>query len=146
MGKSPAALGRLSRRKGKRWEQEVAAALRDIFGERVKRGWQAREGCDAPDVEGVPRQWVECKAHARVNIAEAMRQAVEEHDRYFARICAIAPAPGLWPVVYSKSNNEAPLVTMRMADYLVLLAEWWDGVQRKKNEKVAETLTSTVTL
>lgn len=115
-------MGKMQRNKGKAWERKVAAALRAIFGPQVKRGWQAREGCDAPDIEGVPRQWPECKHHARVNIAAAMRQAIEERDKYFARFNAVAPA--LWPVVYSKSNREEPLVTMRMEDFLVLMKEW----------------------
>jgi hypothetical protein len=114
----------MQRTKGKIWEREVAAKLRGIFGEQVRRGWQAREGCDDPDVVGVPRQWVECKHHQRVNIAAAMRQAVEESERADNRR---APEQGRlkpWPVVYSKSNREGPLVTMRMDDFLVLLREW----------------------
>lgn len=121
-------LGKLSRRKGKTWERAVAKELRDIFGPPVKRGWQAREGCDAPDIEGVPRQWPECKHHARVNIAAAMRQAEEEYARWLTRTLkgrTATPGDCLWPVVYSKSNNEQPFATMRMGDFLTLLREWW---------------------
>ena len=121
---------KLSRRKGKTWEQEVARELRAIFGEQVKRGWQAKEGCDAPDIEGVPRQWPECKHHQRVNIAAAMRQAEEEYARWLERTLkarTALPSDCLWPVVYSKSNNEQPFVTMRMGDFLTLLREWYEG-------------------
>lgn len=121
--------GRMSRNKGKTWEREVAARLREIFGSQVKRGWQAREGCDAPDIEGVPRQWPECKHHHRqVSIAAAMRQAEEEYTRWLKRTLKTRTAVRsdclLWPVVYSKSDREQPLVTMRMEDFLALLREW----------------------
>lgn len=123
-------MSKMQRQKGKVWEREVAAALRAIFGDRVHRGWQTRQGCDDPDIVGVPRQWPECKHHAVVNIAAAMRQAVEERDAHFAKLGAVAPA--LWPVVYSKSNRAEPLVTMRMTDYLMMLTEWWRGQQAAK--------------
>jgi hypothetical protein len=121
-------MGKMQRTKGKVWERTVAKELRDIFGPQVKRGWQAREGCDAPDIENVPRQWPECKHHKRVNIAAAMRQAEEEYARWLARTLkqrTATPSDCLWPVVYSKSNNEQPFVTMRMGDFLTLLKQWW---------------------
>jgi len=110
-------MGKMQRCKGARWEREVASQLQEIFGSQIHRGWQARLGCDDPDVVGVPRQWVEAKHHQRVNIAAAMRQAVEEASKR---------DPTLWPVVYSKSDRDVPLVTMRMSDFLVLLKEWWE--------------------
>jgi hypothetical protein len=69
--------GKLSRRKGKVFEREVAAGYREIFGAQVKRGWQAREGHDAPDVENVPGFWPEAKHHQRVNYRAALEQAEE---------------------------------------------------------------------
>ena len=69
--RSASARGKLSRMKGKVFEREVARDLRAIYGEQVKRGWQAREGTDAPDVENVP-YWVECKHHQRVNVRAAV--------------------------------------------------------------------------
>lgn len=123
-------MSKMQRTKGKVWEREVAGMLREIFGDRVKRGWQAREGCDAPDIEGVPRQWPECKHHQRVNIAAAMLQAVEESTRAHDRMRSTTAresdfwSPYPWPVVYSKSNREEPLATMRLKDFLALLREW----------------------
>jgi len=137
-------MSKMQRTKGKVWEREVAAKLRAIFGAQVKRGWQAREGCDAPDIEGVPRQWPECKHHAVVNIAAAMRQAVNEYANWIEQRGGNVTArdASRWPVVYSKSNRTEPLVTMRMADFLVLLREWKEmsdevnfGVQSAKGTR-----------
>lgn len=79
-GKSRSALGKLSRRKGRSHEQEVARLLRKVYGEGVKRGWQARRGEDASDIEGTP-WWVECKRHRRVNVQAAFAQAEEARKR-----------------------------------------------------------------
>lgn len=120
-------MGRMQRCKGARWEREVASALREIFGEQVCRGWQTRDGADDPDVKRVPRQWVEAKHHHRVNIAAAMRQATEESSK---------AGGNLWPVVYSKSDRDVPLVTMRMSDFLVLLKEWWEWWKAEEEERL----------
>jgi hypothetical protein len=45
-------MGKMSRQKGKRGEREVAARLKSIFGNDIRRGYQARSGKDEPDVTG----------------------------------------------------------------------------------------------
>ena len=97
----------MQRTKGKVWEREVAKELRAIFGPGVKRGWQARAGNDACDVDGSPF-WVEAKHHKIVNIPAAYRQAGSDTD-------------GRPVLVVSKSNRSEPLATMRWADFLELL-------------------------
>lgn len=106
------ARGRRCRRKGKRWEQEVALEFRHLYGDKVKRGWQAREGNDAPDVEGVPGWWVEAKHHARVPMRAAFAQAAEA-----------AEGSGLKPVVIAKDSGQEPLAVLRFADFLELLTK-----------------------
>jgi len=89
--------GRKSRNKGKRWEQDVARTMREIFGDQVRRGWQSREGSDAPDVDGVPRFWIECKRQIRTNIKAALLQAKNEGGdthRLALAICRDDPKPG----------------------------------------------------
>jgi len=104
-------IGKLSRRKGKVFEQFVSRELRAIFGGGIKRGWQAREGADAPDVDGSP-YWVECKHHQRVNIQAAVLQAAQ----------AVADAHDSRPVVVvSKDNRTEPLVTMLLPAWLDLV-------------------------
>ena len=110
-------MGLLSRNKGKVWERAVAAMLRPIFGSGVKRGWQARAGTDAADVEGCGPFWTECKHHHRVNVQAALEQA-----------CAAAPA-GRWPVAVCKDDRRPPLVAMRLDDWLDLVREWKDRAQ-----------------
>lgn len=44
-------MSKLSRTKGRAFEQEAARKLRPLFGDRVKRGYQRRDGGEAPDVE-----------------------------------------------------------------------------------------------
>ena len=67
--------GKHSRDKGKRFEQKIARELRDM-GFDARRGWQAREGDDDPDVIVDLPVWIECKHHRQVNYRAAMRQAI----------------------------------------------------------------------
>jgi hypothetical protein len=101
------ALGRRSRRKGKTWERELAALLRPLFGEHVKRGLQSRCGRDGCDVEGTPF-WLEAKHGKLVNVRAALRQALEATD-------------GRPAVVVAKDDRSAPLVVMRLGDWLELV-------------------------
>ena len=101
--------GARSRRKGRAWEQAVARMLRPLFGDAVKRGWQARSGKDAPDVVGTPYH-IECKHGALVNLRAALKQAIEATD-------------GRVPLVVAKDNRSEPLVVMRLSDWLKLEEE-----------------------
>lgn len=112
--KSRSALGKLSRNKGKVFERFVAAAFREVYGDTVKRGWQAREGHDAPDVENTPF-WVECKHHKKVNIHAAVAQAREESER---------AKSGLPILVATQNNGERPLVVVEMETFFTLLAAY----------------------
>lgn len=107
-------VGRHSRNKGKVFEREVARELRAIFGEGVKRGWQAREGHDAADVEGVPGWWVEAKHHARVSIRPALEQATE------ARAAAKDSRRAL---AVTKDNRKEAIASLYFEDFLELLRE-----------------------
>lgn len=98
----------MQRNKGKRWEQEVARDMRELFPD-VKRGWQARFGHDEADVTGSPF-WIECKHHALVNIHAAIRQAMSDTD-------------GKPVLVVSKSDRCEPLATMRWQDFRELLTK-----------------------
>lgn len=104
-------MGKMQRDKGKVWEREVAAAFRALYGNGVKRGWQAREGYDAPDVDGTPF-WLESKHHALVNIPAAVRQAISD------RALAKDPRP---IIAITKSNRAVPLATMPWTEFMQLL-------------------------
>lgn len=103
-------MSKTSRTKGKTFEQWVARKLRAIYGDGVKRGWQARRGDDAPDVYAGP--WaIECKHRRVLAIPQAMQQA-------------IANASGLTPLVVSRphgAREEQILVTLLWPDFLRLI-------------------------
>lgn len=92
--------GRRSRNKGKRGEQFVAKALRDIFGEQTRRGWQARRGDDASDIIGTPF-WIEVKFRKVVSIAAAIRQAI-----------TASRGSGQAVLLVVKQDRETPLAVM----------------------------------
>lgn len=97
------------RRKGHDWERELARLLRPLFGDGVCRGYQARDGNAAPDVDGTP-YWFEAKHGVLVNLRAALRQAVKATD-------------GRVPIVVAKDNRSEPLVVMRFRDWLALETE-----------------------
>src|SRR5690606_4333292 len=105
--------GRRSREKGARWEREVARRVRDVLGVEARRGIQYRDGSEAPDIiiEGLPLH-IECKAGKRPPILAALEQA--ERDA----------AEGAIPVVVVKPDKKEPTVTMRLEDWLAVIAPW----------------------
>jgi len=103
--------GTHARRKGRRWEQALAARLRAVFADPdIRRGLQSRGGAEAPDVD-VPGLWIECKHHRRVNLRAALAQAV-----------TAAPV-GRIPVAICKDDRSTPLVVLRLDDFLHLMTE-----------------------
>ena len=118
----------MQRNKGKRWEQEVAACLRKIFGESVRRGWQARAGGDDPDIVDVPNFWIEAKHHKVVNIGAAIRQVLTAKKKNDPR----------WPLIVSKSDRQEPLATMTWGNFLEILHQWWESIET--NEELGSKL------
>ena len=105
--------GRSARRKGHDFERAVAAQLARVFGcDKVHRGFQYRNGSDAPDVV-CPGFWVECKRGRRTNSRAALRQAVED-----------ASGKGLWALAVCKDDRDDAYVVMNFDDFVDLLTEW----------------------
>jgi hypothetical protein len=105
-------MGSLSRRKGIRWELEIAARLREIFGPSVARGFQFRAGAEVPDVD-VPGMWIEAKVGRQTNPRAALRQAA-----------TAAAGTGRIPLAICKDDREPPHVTLLLDDFVELLREW----------------------
>ena len=104
----------MQRRKGRAFEQLVARDLRHVFeGERIARGWQAREGDDAPDII-CPLLSPECKHQATPNIPKALEQA-EKNRRQ-----------GTWPVAVTRRTGGEIIASMYWEDFLELLKEHWE--------------------
>lgn len=98
--------GRASQRKGADGERELAALLRE-HGFDIERGGSLSYGT-APDLTGLRGIHIECKRVERLNISEAMAQAVRDAERF---------QDGA-PAVFHRRNRQPWLVTMRMVDWL----------------------------
>lgn len=102
-------MGKLSREKGKRGEREFAALCRR-HGIAARRGQQySGEGGD--DVVGLPGIHVEVKRVERLNLWEAMAQAIRDSH-------------GDKPIVAHRKNGAGWLVTMPAEDWLELYRAW----------------------
>ena len=104
--------GLRSRRKGAGFEREVAAMFRPIYGEEVRRGYQTRDGSEAPDVDLTP-WWIECKRGKKPNPRAALKQATEATD---GRPC----------IVIGRDDREEAWAFMRARDLLDILARLAD--------------------
>jgi len=101
-------MGKASQRKGADGERELAALLRK-HGHTIERGGSLSFG-DAPDLVGLPGVHIECKRVERLNVSEAMAQAVRDAQKF---------KDGA-PAVFHRRNREGWLVTMRLEDWLML--------------------------
>lgn len=113
VNKTRSKMGRAARIKGKAFERTVANYLKS-------RGFTARralqfDGSFAHDLDvNVPFNF-ECKAVEKLNIHEAMKQAVKD-----------AQLANTTPVVVHKKSHRPPLVTMSLDDFTDLL-QWAVG-------------------
>ena len=101
-------MGRRSQRKGADGERELAAILRG-YGYDIERGGSLSFG-DVPDLVGVPGLHIECKRVERLNVPEAMRQAIRDSERFH---------DGL-PALFHRRNRQPWLVTLRLEDFMRL--------------------------
>ena len=100
-----------SREKGKRGERELAKALRE-YGYDCRRGEQYCGANGDADVVGLPNIHIECKRVERLNLDDAMAQAVR--DKRTDEL----------PTVFHRKNNCKWLVTMKLEDWIELYREW----------------------
>lgn len=99
-----------SRQKGAGGERELSRILRE-HGYSCRRGQQYCGANGDADVVGLPGIHIECKRVERLNISEAMKQAVKDADA--AEI----------PAVFHRKNREGWLVTMRLEDWMKIYAD-----------------------
>lgn len=100
-----------SRQKGKRGELEAAKVLKD-YGYDARRGQQYSGVSGDADVVGLPGVHLEIKRVEKLNIVEAMKQAVRD-----AR-------DGEIPVVMHRRNREEWLITMPLRAFMILYKAW----------------------
>ena len=101
-------MGKRSQRKGRSGEIELTRILNDS-GIAAVPGKPCNLGT-TPDVMGVPGIHCEVKRVERLNISEAMRQAVSDAEKF---------NDGL-PTVFHRRNRQSWLVTMRLDDWIRL--------------------------
>jgi len=99
-------MGRATQRKGAEGERELSALLQRE-GYAVTWGGSRTYGT-VPDVSGLPGIHIECKRVERLNVPEAMDQAITDADRFH---------DGL-PALFHRRNRSPWLVTMRLTDWL----------------------------
>jgi hypothetical protein len=108
----------LSRTKGHRFERELVQRFRKAMpGAEVRRGFQYRNGEEAPDVE-CPVFWVESKRGKKPNIRAALKQA------------AGAAPKGRIPLAVIRDDREEAFAVLMLDDFLELVSEWWRGMNR----------------
>ena len=103
-----------SRMKGKRGELELARALRD-FGYDCRRGQQYSGANGDADVVGLPGIHIECKRVERLNLTDAVHQALRDKRG------------GELPAVFHRRNDEPWLVTMPLESWIEIYREWEAG-------------------
>ena len=99
-------MGRASQRKGRAGELELARLLRG-YGYDVQPGQAVSYGA-TPDLVGLSGVHIECKRNERLNVPEAMAQAVRDADRF---------RDGA-PAVFHRRNRSGWLVTMQICDWM----------------------------
>ena len=102
--------GASSQRKGADGERELAVKLRE-YGYPVERGGSLSYGT-VPDLYGLPGIHIEVKRVERLNVPEAMQQAVRDSERFKDGI----------PALFHRRNRQPWLVTLRLDDFMSLYA------------------------
>ena len=99
-------MGTISQRKGRAGELELARILQN-HGYYVHAGVSRSFGSE-PDLTGLPGVHIECKRNERLNVPEAMAQAVRDAERF---------QDGA-PTVFHRRNRSGWLVTQRLEDWM----------------------------
>ena len=105
-----------SRDKGKRGELEAAHLLKE-YGYEARRGQQFSGANGDPDVVGLPDIHIEVKRVEKLNIDEALEQAIR--DKRESEI----------PIVMHRKNRTKWKVTMLFEDWIKMYRAW-----EKRNE------------
>ena len=103
-----------SRNKGKRGELEIAHKLQK-YGYDARRSQQYAGINNDADVVGLPGVHLEVKRVEKLNIDNAMEQAIRDKRE------------GEKPVVMHRRNNKPWLVTMPLDEWMELYKAWENG-------------------
>lgn len=104
-------MGKASQRKGADGERELAGKLQE-YGFEIQRGGSLSFG-EVPDLVGLPGVHIECKRVERLNVPEAMQQAIADSERFGDGI----------PALFHRRNRQPWFVTLRLEDFMALYQE-----------------------
>ena len=111
-------MSRSQQRKGADGERELVKVLNE-YGYPVERGGSQTFG-RVPDITGLQGIHIEVKRVERLNITEAMAQAVRDSDRFQDGI----------PTVFHRRNRQEWIVSMRLSDWIKLYSGGRYGAQK----------------
>ena len=100
--------GKSSQAKGRRADLELARILQG-YGIPAEPGQAVSYGA-TPDVVGIPGIHPEIKRVERLNVPEAMNQAIRDSEKFHDGV----------PTLFHRRNRSPWLVTMRLEDWLEL--------------------------
>lgn len=100
-----------SRRKGAVGERELAKVLRE-YGYDSRRGQQYCGANGDADVVGLPYIHIECKRVEKLNLYDAMSQAISDAQ------------DDEMPAVFHRKNHSKWLVTIGLDDFMKIYKEW----------------------
>ncbi len=113
MSKSRSEIGKSSRNKGKVGERELAKVLRSFFPMLASDLKRTQQFCgkgnngNSSDVTGLPGIHIECKRVEKLNIYDAIAQAVRDSQ-----------GSDNLPAVFHRKNGKEWLVTMPLKDWV----------------------------
>ncbi len=115
-------IGRASQKKGRNGELEIVKIFQD-YGIDAQPGQAVRFG-SSPDVVNIPGVHPEIKRVERLNVPEAMAQAVRDSEKFHDGM----------PVLFHRRNRQNWLCTMRLEDWmgLYLAVEWQKSAESGK--------------
>ena len=106
-----------SKEKGKKGELELAKILKDKYGFECRRSQQfCGKGGESADVIGLPFIHIECKRVEKLNIDEALNQAINDCKQ------------GMIPAVFHRKNKTKWKVTMDLDDFMLLYGEYYSSM------------------
>lgn len=106
-------MGKFSRDKGKRGENELVRVLKSWGYDAHRTAQYCGNTGEAADVVGLPHCHIECKRVERLNIYDAIAQATND-----------AKKDGKMPVVFHRKNGCKWLVTLGVDDFMLMYREW----------------------
>ena len=106
-------MSKFPREKGKRFERQLACALREYGYDTHRTAQHCGKAGDAADVAGLPGIWIEAKHQEKMRLYDWYEQAVRD-----------SAGTGLIPVVVHKQNNKDVLVTLNLENFMEIYKEW----------------------